>query len=577
MAMLKKQIKDIFTPGVIGVSPDTLVCDALKIMETRAISCVVVLDDDRPVGMFTERNIVKYTAKHGLDFAEKTIRGLMRSPVLSATGEMYVYEAFNLLVSHNIRHLVVVDEHNRAVGVVTQSNLLQHLGYEYFIEIKKVSKIMTSTLYTIPGDYTLYQALTDMAQKTISCVIIAEHQFPRGILTERDVGRLVTNKCDIHHIPVEEVMSQPIQTVLRETPLYEVAWQMRKHNIRRVVVVDRQGRIEGLTTQSDVVKGLEGKYIDILKQIIQEQHAALQATSQELYEKTVYLDNMLRSSLDMGVIATDINLRIAYFNPAAEKILSYESGEVLGQDVRNIHCQEHVELSRFNTVLERVQEKKRHLFDFKRNGRYIQGAVTGIWDTRDRLIGFVAMMQDITERKQAEQTIQFLAYHDALTGLPNRVLFQERLTLELAHAERHNQPLALMEIDLDMFKEVNDTLGHHAGDILLQEIAGRLKHVLRKSDTIARIGGDEFVLLLPQIQHVENAVTIAGKILSTFETPVDIEEEQIYASMSIGISIYPFHSEDSDELLKIADRAMYTAKELHRKNQRSNFHLAPLS
>jgi diguanylate cyclase (GGDEF)-like protein/PAS domain S-box-containing protein len=165
------------------------------------------------------------------------------------------------------------------------------------------------------------------------------------------------------------------------------------------------------------------------------------------------------------------------------------------------------------------------------------------------------------QRKRDEETIRQLAYHDALTGLPNRLLFNDRLTIALAQANRNEEKLAVMLLDLDNFKNVNDTLGHSMGDRLLKGVADRLTGVLRKADTVARMGGDEFMLLMPGITRIEYSVEIAYKVLQTFYIPFVIDGHEIHTSASIGIAIYPDDGEDTDTLIKNADIAMYHAKE----------------
>jgi PAS domain S-box-containing protein len=228
-----------------------------------------------------------------------------------------------------------------------------------------------------------------------------------GILTERDVAKLLVDRSDISGLKVEEVMTSPVRTLSQQTPVHEAAKIMQEENIRRVVVVDKEGKIVGLTTQSDIVKGLEGKYIETLKEVIKEKEVKIESTSRDLAEKTVYLDNILHSSVDMGIVATDLNFRIAYFNPGAEKILGYSAQEVIGRNAREIHPQENVELSRFDKVVETIPKDKRHSFAFERDQkdgtRFIRGSVSGIWDKEEQLVGFVMMLRDITERKQAEE------------------------------------------------------------------------------------------------------------------------------------------------------------------------------
>lgn len=169
--------------------------------------------------------------------------------------------------------------------------------------------------------------------------------------------------------------------------------------------------------------------------------------------------------------------------------------------------------------------------------------------------------QEIADRKKAERAIQHLANHDALTGLPNRRLFNERIHLEIARSQRNQLRFSVMLFDLDQLKDVNDSFGHNVGDMLLQAVAQRLLGLLRKSDTIARMGGDEFFLILPEMNKTEDAIITAERILSALSTPFHLEAFQINISTSIGISFFPEHGEDAEELIKKADLSMYKAKE----------------
>lgn len=173
---------------------------------------------------------------------------------------------------------------------------------------------------------------------------------------------------------------------------------------------------------------------------------------------------------------------------------------------------------------------------------------------------------EIEERKRAEEKIKHMAFHDSLTSLPNRVLFNDRLTLSLAHAYRTTETLAVMFLDLDRFKSINDTLGHSVGDMLLHEIANRLKRCIREEDTVARFAGDEFILLLLGINEAEDVSSIARKILDAIQQPLMIRGHELYMTTSIGIAIYPNDGKDAETLLKNADTAMYHAKEQGRNN-----------
>ncbi|MBW2561057.1 MAG: PAS domain S-box protein [Deltaproteobacteria bacterium] len=175
-----------------------------------------------------------------------------------------------------------------------------------------------------------------------------------------------------------------------------------------------------------------------------------------------------------------------------------------------------------------------------------------------------SIVHDITKRKEAEEQIRRMAYRDSLTGLPNRKLFSDRLGITLTHAQRNKKDVGIAMLDLDNFKDVNDTLGHSVGDLLLKATAARLSESLRKGDTVARFGGDEFVLILPELKGMEDAIRVAQKIVDSFRKPFLIDTHQLVVTTSIGIAVYPDDGTDEDVLLKNADIAMYQAKQAGR-------------
>ncbi len=176
--------------------------------------------------------------------------------------------------------------------------------------------------------------------------------------------------------------------------------------------------------------------------------------------------------------------------------------------------------------------------------------------------------KDMTEYKETERRLAHMATHDQLTGLPNRVLFNDRLAMELSKARRYKKKLAVMFFDLDHFKDINDRLGHNVGDLLLKDLGGRLKDCLRKSDTVSRIGGDEFIMLLPDMTHEKDADLIAEKILSAIREPFLLGDHRLEVTASLGISFYPAQDSDPEALVKKADIAMYRAKESGRNSYR---------
>jgi diguanylate cyclase (GGDEF)-like protein len=182
--------------------------------------------------------------------------------------------------------------------------------------------------------------------------------------------------------------------------------------------------------------------------------------------------------------------------------------------------------------------------------------------------GFASLVHDVTERLNTERTIHYMAHHDALTGLPNRRLMQDRLNQAIMSARRKQRHVAVLFLDLDRFKVVNDTLGHDTGDFILKDVARRLVACVREGDTVSREGGDEFVMILPDLERPEHARVVADKILTDLARPVEIGGQEIHVTPSIGISHYPNDATDVHQLLKHADNAMYQAKDAGRNTVR---------
>ncbi len=220
--------------------------------------------------------------------------------------------------------------------------------------------------------------------------------------------------------------------------------------------------------------------------------------------------------------------------------------------------------SKANLMMEIAREHGLHRFEWihtKADGTKFTAEVTLLeLELTDKRV-FYCVWRDISDRKLNEQKIQYMAYYDALTGLPNRRLFNDRLQQALSIAKREKSLLALMFIDLDKFKPINDELGHHAGDMLLRDAALRMQNCLRESDTVARIGGDEFVVLLPAIEAVQDAMLVAEKIRCVLNQPFTQADRSLSISSSTGVAVYPEHGHDERQLFINADIAMYAAKE----------------
>jgi diguanylate cyclase (GGDEF)-like protein/PAS domain S-box-containing protein len=299
---------------------------------------------------------------------------------------------------------------------------------------------------------------------------------------------------------------------------------------------------------------------------LEAQEVLHQTTEEQLQDSEERLSAVVNSTSD-AIISIDEQGLVTLWNEGALRMFRRSRDEMLGQPITAImperlragHSQS------FQRVVETGQSvlagRTIEVSGLRHDGTEFPAELTlSVWQAGGK-IQFVGIIRDITERKIAEGRLKQLALNDALTGLPNRVLLYDRLDRAITQAKRYKGLLALMYLDLDGFKGVNDRLGHAAGDQVLQEAASRLLSCLRASDTVARMGGDEFSVVLPTIQQPKDAGIVALKIIRAMRLPFQIEESASNLSVCIGITLYPNDGNTAELLLKNADSAMYRAKE----------------
>ena len=276
------------------------------------------------------------------------------------------------------------------------------------------------------------------------------------------------------------------------------------------------------------------------------------------------------ASMREGVSVCDLDFRFVAVNPAFTRITGWQEYEVIGQSAALLNCAQHSP-EYYQVLRETILRDgfwRGELWQRRKDGEeflcWLQSSE--VRDARGQRTHFIGVLTDITERKRNEQELRYLANYDTLTGLPNRALLSERLGHAVIRARRGGRKVAVLFLDLDRFKHVNDSMGHAAGDRMLKAAGSRLRDNIRDADTVARIGGDEFTVILEELANVAEAERVAQKLISAFEKPLELSDRQdVVISPSIGISIYPDHAQTPTDLLKFADTAMYQAKERGRK------------
>ena len=393
---------------------------------------------------------------------------------------------------------------------------------------------------------------------------------------------------------IEILTSQKIDLLLLDIHLPDISglevmeWIARNHISTGVIIVSADANIDSAirSTRSGAIdfvrkphelEKIKDKVASTLHQRSFERRHSLMTARLEQSERLHRF--LVESSPDL-IYTLDHEGRFIFVNSRVESLLGYSREELIGNVYTLIVHEEDLEHAIYafterrsddrstSNIEIRLKCKDSHYRQFENRFIVAMLSAMGIYDTPDasqgeqacRFMGTYGVARDVTERKRAEETISFQALHDHLTRLPNRRLFKDRLELAMAQAQRKGGIIGVMFIDLDRFKLVNDTYGHAEGDELLKNVAQRLQRCVRTSDTLARQGGDEFTVLLPDLMHAEDATLIAKKIIELFAIPFLVAGHEFRASVSIGIAIFPRDGENAELLLKHADIAMYKVK-----------------
>lgn len=323
----------------------------------------------------------------------------------------------------------------------------------------------------------------------------------------------------------------------------------------------------------------DGRAIDVeitAHQIMLDGNYYIYASSRDITERKKAEKELIKLSYAIeqspnSVMITDLGTKIEYVNSAFTAASGYTLEEVLGKNPRILQSGK-TALSTYIELWNRLSKGESWTGEFtnlsKEGKEYIEEVkVSPIFQPDGKITHYMAIKNDITEKKRAEERIHYLANYDVLTGLPNRVQLNERMTYSINVAKRNAGELAVLFLDLDRFKDINDTLGHSVGDMLLRELAHRVQFLLREEDTVSRLGGDEFIFMLPYTT-AQGVAHVAQKLLDAISQPFSIDDNELIVTASIGIAMYPIDGTDAETLSKNADTAMYQAKQNGRNNYR---------
>lgn len=531
--------------------------EAAKLMRQHAISYILITaaHNGKVCGIWTAADARK------LDFsrpeaADTPLTQVMSSPVRSVTDSSRLSSAASTMLQHGIRRLLVVNKYGDAVGLLTQSDIVRQQKIEFYLQFRDVSSCITAAPLQLNAAMPLAQAVKQMQQLNTEAAIVQFKDGSNGIVTEQDLIHFLAQNSNC--LTVGELATTPLLSIASTATLLQAVKLLTDNHLLHIVV-HNDSLLIGLLSFNDILRNVEYSYVDQLRTALLARDVALRTSADYLRLAHKVID----ASLD-GIMITDKDGIIQSVNPSFCHITGYSMQDVIGNSPRLLSSGRH-QPDFYRTMWQVLLQQGRwqgEIWNKRKNGeQYPQWlTITAIRNEEQQISQFAAIFSDITERKRQEQKIHQLAYIDELTGLANRRMFLDRLQLSLANAHRHKHKLAVLFLDLDLFKRINDTLGHQAGDQALKEVASRISATVREGESVARLGGDEFTILLPEVTDGSTVEHLAKRMIAQIEKPVRLLGQEFFLTTSIGIAVYPQDGSTAEQLVKHADVAMYQAK-----------------
>jgi len=546
----KRQVAAAMTRHILSLPPEANLQQAVELMEDHHDNCVVVTENQRPVGIVTERDLVRLYAEQDGGVVH-TLDEVMTSPVRTVPSDTTVTEAAELMLDTGMRHLVVINSSDDLVGLVSEHDLTQIMMLGSLdVQLESERAFLRALIDTIPD----LVWLKDPDGVYLACNSRFENLYGAK---EEDIA----GKTDYDFVDVElaDFFRENDRKALNKGgPRVSEEW----------MTFAEDGHRELTETIKTPMRDAHGRLIGVLgigRDITQLRHD--QKTLKESEERERLAAHVFTDTQE-GIVITNPEARIVEVNASFSRITGYDREEVLGENP-SILQSGHQDHAFYREMWQTIKHKGHwsgEVWNRRKDGQvYAEHlAVSTVYDGKGEISHFVGVFADITPQKEHEKQLERIAHYDALTSVPNRVLLSERMEWAIAQTERDGSSMAVCYLDLDGFKPINDQFGHEAGDHLLIEVSRRIKNCLRGNDTIARIGGDEFVLLLLGIKRIEECEQALHRLLDAISRPWKVGEQHVNLSASIGATLFPADDADADTLLRHADQAMYKAKDAGR-------------
>ncbi|MEH6442471.1 MAG: EAL domain-containing protein [Oceanospirillaceae bacterium] len=548
-------IRDIAKRNVTSCTLTLSIKDAAKFMHSRRCSSIVIVDDGFPVGIWTETEALKLNYSKNKEI-NRPINSVMNDQICTVDAGLEVSQAALKFKIFNTSHLIVLNPDRTMFGIISQSDMVVNQDANNFLTIAELGAVKSANTPFMDSETSISGIVDNMRRFQCDALIISCKGLPQGIVTTRDIVRAISLSQTQN--AVSSIMSRSLITAPASMNLLAARSLMVEKHIRHIVVENEQGLAYKLISFSDILANIDHSYSARLHASLEHKELKLQVA-----ERHLHLANAVINASSDGIMMTDEKGIIVAINPAYTSLTGYSYEEAIGQPSTLTSSGKH-NAQFYQDMWREMAEKgvwQGEIWNRKKNGEIYPEWLTinKVLEPYTGEIMYSGVFSDVSEAKKSKETIENLAYYDPLTELPNRQLLHDRLdvAINLSHEEEYK--LAVLLVDLDNFKQINDSLGHIIGDRVLKEVALRLNNSITPGRTLARIGGDEFMVFF-NYQNVNQVSDKAQRLLDSLKIPVQVNDSKFLLTLSIGCALYPSDGENQTDLIKNAETAMYRAK-----------------
>ena len=547
---------------IISIELGAPLSQAVTLMAQHHIGSVLVEDGARPVGLLTRSRAMQLVLQQGS--SNTLIEASMLAPVLQVDANLSVDELGLEFISQSAAHAVVVGMAGQWVGIVSQSDVVNSQGLEHDLFLKSLEEITNFNVLRLSPDCSLRRAIERLRSVNYTAMLVGDDAQGWQIMTETDVIRLLAEAVDLDQ-PLAGLALPSLISVDSRLSLYNVRRYFREHNCRHIGVKDHNETVIGLASYGDILRSVELDYIYRLRELLHDKSRALQQSQHNLR----LIERVIDASRE-GIVITDGTGHIQSVNPAFTAITGYEAWEALGRNPSMLSSGRH-DRQFYRQLWQTLEQEGRwqgEIWNRRKDGSIYPEwlSITAIENDDGQITQYAAIFHDLTEAKRSEARMQQLSWFDSVTGLANRRLFHDRLQMALGFAREQQRSLALLALDLDMFKQINDRFGHSGGDQVLKQIAERIESALQECGTAARPSGDEFYIMLTEIRDETCITACLDRISRALSLPILIDDREVRVRGSMGVAVFPTDADEPGELVRAAEVALEHSKERGRNN-----------